>query len=545
MAAVIVSRIVATGRVLTALQTRTSDEGDEFKTVSKKQRCALEALMVATPTITASEAASIAEALAPVPFTETDATVLMGLVSEALSSTSTGMMHLPIGRRPQQNYKSFTNCMVKSLWDQIFAHPSQTMQLILQFLHDNLFLRSIHEPTFAKIAAVVLLMELGYNGAMVAPESTLRKRYNDSKADFAALSRRSSVHVWLTKLPLSPLTLVQEEPGIARMAFHLESPVSCPLSEAQVSAVLRRIKMRGQPGTPSYNESCKLAVVNPGTRDFQQHVQPFPAELMKQMHALKRDRSNLQSDRSDWNEDAPWPITILNGCKGGANGAAKGEIGQKDVAGAPSATGKDALPAWPAIGKGAAVPHVDAAGATAPPATPLPPVRQEDREAVKPAIVGENDTPPKALQPGVVTDARRSVLDTLAAVKQAYDKEAKKDDDDDAVDGDEKPPTMRKPAAAAKNRKPAAASNGKIANKAGSIVKIKKEQTNIFSNGNTVPHLCEQASRQTFCCRGPDGGAMFSCKTKSRKRAQDEAVSWIKAECKKLRVPVPRSKFID
>ena len=84
MAAVIVSRIVAIGRVLTALQTRTFDEGEEFKTVSKKQRCALEALMVATPTITASEAASIAEALATVPFTEIDATVLMGLVSEAL-----------------------------------------------------------------------------------------------------------------------------------------------------------------------------------------------------------------------------------------------------------------------------------------------------------------------------------------------------------------------------------------------------------------------------------------------------------------------------
>ena len=34
---------------------------------------------------------------------------------------------------------------------------------------------------------------------------------------------------------------------------------------------------------------------------------------------------------------------------------------------------------------------------------------------------------------------------------------------------------------------------------------------------------------------------MFSYKTKPRKRAQDETVRWIKAECKKLGVPVPRS----
>lgn len=274
MAAVIVSRIDATRRLLTALSTRTFDNGDEFKTVSKKQRCALEALMEAT-TINASEAASIAEALAAVPFPETDATVLMDLVSEALSSTSTNMMHLPIGRRPQQNYLTFTNLMVQSLWDQIIAHPSQAMQLILQFLHDYLALRSIHEPTFARIAAVVLLIELGYHGAMIAQESTLTKRYRDCKADFMKLATRSAVaciDVWVTPLPLSPLTLLQDHPAVARKAWFQESPVSCPLSEAQVSAVLKRIKMRGQPSTPSYNEGCQLAVVNPGMRDFQQHA---------------------------------------------------------------------------------------------------------------------------------------------------------------------------------------------------------------------------------------------------------------------------------
>ena len=76
MAAVILSRIVAIGRLLTAFQARTFGDGDEFKAASKKQRCALEALMVAT-TITASEGASVAEALASGPYTGTDATVLM------------------------------------------------------------------------------------------------------------------------------------------------------------------------------------------------------------------------------------------------------------------------------------------------------------------------------------------------------------------------------------------------------------------------------------------------------------------------------------
>ena len=97
MAAVIFSRIDATRRLLTAVSSRTFDNGDELKAASKQQRCALEALMEAT-TITASDAASIAEALAAVPFTGTDATVLMDLVSDALSATSTNMMHLPVGR---------------------------------------------------------------------------------------------------------------------------------------------------------------------------------------------------------------------------------------------------------------------------------------------------------------------------------------------------------------------------------------------------------------------------------------------------------------
>ena len=61
--------------------------------------------------------------------------------------------------------------------------------------------------------------------------------------------------------------------------------------------------------------------------------------------------------------------------------------------------------AWPVNGKGVAVPVVDAEGGKAPPATPLAPVPQEDREVVQSEIVGEHATPPKASQLGVVTDA--------------------------------------------------------------------------------------------------------------------------------------------
>ena len=113
------------------------------------------------------------------------------------------------------------------------------------------------------------------------------------------------------------------------------------------------------------------------------------------------------------------------------------------------------------MGKGAAVPNVDATGATDPPTTPLTPGRQENRapwrqenrEALTSEIVGEQATPPKALQLGVVTDARKSVLDTLAAVKQAYDNTAKKNDDDDDDLGNEKPSMMKRPMAETEKRK--------------------------------------------------------------------------------------------
>ena len=130
------------------------------------------------------------------------------------------------------------------------------------------------------------------------------------------------------------------------------------------------------------------------------------------------------------------------------------------------------------------------------------------------------------------------MLDTLAAVKQAYDNKPKKDDDEDQS-------ARKKPAASTENRKGATPSSAKIVNKARRTVKSKTEQTEskgYSRDWKTVPNICEHASRKSFCCRGPSGGKMFSCKTKPRKRAQDEAVGWIKVECKKLGVPAPRAK---
>ena len=108
MAENVITRIVATARLLTALQVRTFDDGEEFKTASRMQRRSI-AELIAGMTFTSTEAASIAEALATVPFAGPDATALMALASEALSSTSVDLSSLPIGRRPQQDYRPFTN----------------------------------------------------------------------------------------------------------------------------------------------------------------------------------------------------------------------------------------------------------------------------------------------------------------------------------------------------------------------------------------------------------------------------------------------------
>ena len=93
MAENVIARIFATARLLTAVQSRTFDEGEEFKTASRMQRRSIEEL-IAGMTFTSTEAASIAEALATVPFAGPDATALMALASEALSSTSVNLSSL-------------------------------------------------------------------------------------------------------------------------------------------------------------------------------------------------------------------------------------------------------------------------------------------------------------------------------------------------------------------------------------------------------------------------------------------------------------------
>ena len=208
--------------------------------------------------------------------------------------------------------------------------------------------------------------------------------------------------------------------------------------------------------------------------------------------------------------------------------------------------GKGALPAFPVSGKGVALADVDAAGATAHATEPVTPVRQEARVAVTSTIAVEKETPPKALQPGVDTAARASVLAVLAQVKQAYGQRRPQSDEDE---NDAEPSSMKKPAAATKNRKTAPSTNGKLAKPAGSIATSKHVQKctktkGKYKDNKSIPQICEHASRDAFCCRGPNGGKMFSYKEKSRNKAQDEAVSWIQAECKKVRVPVPSSKFM-
>jgi hypothetical protein len=234
-------------------------------------------------------------------------------------------------------------------------------------------------------------------------------------------------------------------------------------------------------------------------------------------------------------------ITIINRGKG----APTEQTGKGEWTGPP---GKGALPAFPVSGKGVALADVDAAGATAHATEPVTPVRQEARVAVTSAIAVEKETPPKALQPGVDTAARASVLATLAQVQQAYAQRRPQSDEDE---NDAEPSSMKKPAAAAtKNRKRTPSTDGKLAKPAGSIAtskhvqKCTKSKRPYVQHVRKTPSICEHASREAFCCRGPDGGKMFTYKNKNRKKTQEDAVSWVKAECKRLRVPVPPSKFV-
>ena len=167
-----------------------------------------------------------------------------------------------------------------------------------------------------------------------------------------------------------------------------------------------------------------------------------------------------------------------------------------------------------------------ATSAASPPATPMRPEAGPPSKAMLP-----ENTPPKESQP----NARSSVMATLAEVQTAYDARQKSAPDADESD-DTEDSLKKRPAA----KKRGASSNSKPSTPAAcKLVKV--------VNGKTPPKptLCEHGSRQAFCCRGPNGGKMFSYKEKSRKQTQEETVCWLKAECKRLRAPLTPCKFLD
>ena len=125
------------------------------------------------------------------------------------------------------------------------------------------------------------------------------------------MSKRSGIGILIQEPPLSQLTLVRDYPDLAARAFYNESPVSCPLSEEKVAAACARIKMRGNPNPPSWNDDNQLAAMDPSMQAMR-HMQPFMVSLLKEVQAFKKQRSlPRQFGGFDGFQKDPVEITIL------------------------------------------------------------------------------------------------------------------------------------------------------------------------------------------------------------------------------------------
>ena len=249
----IVLRLQATNRLLSSL--RAKQAAADFVQSSSAQRQVVEAWLDGQQ-FSMRDVATMSEALVEVPFSADDLSALLALLSKAatVAKDAVPSAMVSIGRRQSQNYLAFDSYLPRTIWRVCVEHPSQAMASILQFLHTSLNLRLVHEPTFAKITGLVLMLELGYDGAMLESNNAIRQRYKDCKADFAKL-RDSPVDCWIPTLPASPLVLLSDYPRVARRAYAAEAPVNCPFGEMNIQAVSRRVKMRGN-DAPSHGPAA-------------------------------------------------------------------------------------------------------------------------------------------------------------------------------------------------------------------------------------------------------------------------------------------------
>ena len=142
-------------------------------------------------------------------------------------------------------------------------HPDMALDIICSFL-SQLGLTSPREPTSQMVAALIVLIQCGFNMAVELPLDELKETYNKVKMKLPSLARQSSrPHV--VEFPPTPAAHLREYTATAMELYKDGPPVTCPFPLKHIAAIRQRIPMRKKIDWEFQESASNLSIWKEGT----------------------------------------------------------------------------------------------------------------------------------------------------------------------------------------------------------------------------------------------------------------------------------------
>lgn len=147
-------------------------------------------------------------------------------------------------RVPLQDYKSIMHFGTETFWENM-QEPSTAQASLTRFVHD-LGLRNPSEPTYQRLTALLLMSTEGMERARCMQPAVLYEAYLAVKRCFKALPKVAQPFR-IKDLPATPLELKRSTPLLWKALYNEESPTECPFSATDVEWLTELIPMRRTP----------------------------------------------------------------------------------------------------------------------------------------------------------------------------------------------------------------------------------------------------------------------------------------------------------
>ena len=233
MAQPLVEHLAAVKSYLTSLQ-----KSKSLSNASSVQKAAFENKLKAAP-LSLSDASAVTEAAKAVPWAGNDLENVIEIIANCVGAAPASVGYT---RSKLQDFENLTHYGTDKVWSTMRSDPANAMDALSDHLC-ALGLRNPSEPTMQKATAVFLLATEGKIKTLTLPQGHLNTILKALKKVVKARGK-GEPHVYIEKLPASPVDYQTQFPVMFAAIFASARPVSCPFASDDVSTVASNIPMR-------------------------------------------------------------------------------------------------------------------------------------------------------------------------------------------------------------------------------------------------------------------------------------------------------------